>query len=572
MFSMNNKILSDLILEDVLSEEQVQECLSEQMERGKTLVEIVREKGFASEERLLEILADSLHYPYLPTLQNVNTFAEGFLEKVPHTFARLHHLCAFAKDGGSYLVLTSDPLDLHPLDELSFFLQAPLEIVLAPRHEIDNLLNRLYSQFHPDDDLLPPEDEGAVSIEDQLDALDKIDLGPEIYNQPPIIRLVNRVLLDGLRNRASDIHLQPGEDTLRVRYRIDGILYDVQDIPKRYQDAVISRVKIMGKMNIAERRLPQDGRTTLKKGEGEVDVRISSVPTSHGERIVFRLLDKTVKLYRLNEIGLTRENENQLKRLVHLPNGIIFVTGPTGSGKTTTLYAALMELDSKAKNIITIEDPIEYHLSGISQIQVNPKKGLTFAAGLRSLLRQDPDVMMVGEVRDEETARIAIQSALTGHLVLSTIHTNDSVGAVTRMLDIGIEPYLVSSSVVAVIAQRLVRQICEHCQEEYVPTQEELVEINLRPEQIIQGVLWKGRGCSHCMGTGYLERTAIYEILTMDDVIRQKVMERASAAQIKDYAIKQMGLKTLRMDGAQKVLEGITTIEEVLRVTVMDVL
>lgn len=572
---MATSLYNFLIEQEILTQEQLQESLETQINTSKTLIRVIREKGYASEEKLLETVGIYLEVPYLPSLINIEEMPQDFLEKVPPSFSRVNNLAALEKVNGIFKIATCDPFDLHPLDELSSLLEASIELVFSPRHEIAALLNRIYQKVEKtygeilEEDMV---DDQPRDLEDELKELeDKIDV-VDVYNQPPIIRLVNRILFDGLRSRASDIHLQPMEDRLKVRYRIDGILYDMKDIPKKLQDAVVSRIKIMGKMNIAERRLPQDGRTTVKKGEGEVDIRISSVPTSHGERIVFRLLDKTARLYHLDEIGMSLEYEETIKKLIHLPNGIIFVTGPTGSGKTTTLYASLMELDTTARNIITIEDPIEYHLSGISQIQVSNKKGLTFAAGLRSLLRQDPDVMMVGEVRDQETARIAIQSALTGHLVLSTIHTNDSVGAVTRMLDIGLEPYLVASSVVAVIAQRLVRQICEHCQEEYVPTEKEMGEINIKPEQVIHGILWKGRGCSHCLGTGYRERTAIYELLAMDDIVRQKVMDRASASQIKEYAIRQKGLKTLRMDGSQKVLDGVTTIEEVLRVTVMDMM
>jgi len=330
-------------------------------------------------------------------------------------------------------------------------------------------------------------------------------------------------------------------------------------------------VKVMGKMDIAERRLPQDGRTSVKVGDGEVDVRISSVPTSYGERIVFRLLDKSARLYRLNEIGLNEENEKKLKDLINCSHGIILVTGPTGSGKTTTLYASLAELNSEEKMIITIEDPIEYNLDSISQIQVSNKKGLTFAAGLRSLLRQDPDVMMVGEIRDHETAGIAVQAANTGHLVFSTLHTNDSAGAVTRMIDLGVEPYLVSSSLIAVIAQRLVRVICPRCKEPLEVTDAELKELGYTREQLPDGHLYHGRGCDNCLGRGLYDRTAIYEILTINETIRDQIISRTSASVIKQVAVESGHLKTLRMDGAAKVVQGETTMEEVFRVTQMDV-
>ena len=375
-----------------------------------------------------------------------------------------------------------------------------------------------------------------------------------------------------LKMRASDVHHQPFEDRLQVRYRIDGILYDMEAIPKKVQDAVISRIKVMGKMDIAERRLPQDGRATIKLGDGEVDIRISSVPTSQGERIVMRLLDLTARLLELEEIGLDDDDLKMVDRYIHYTHGIILVTGPTGSGKTTTLYAALQRINSSQKNVITIEDPIEYHLDHISQIQVNTKKGLTFAAGLRSLLRQDPDIMMVGEIRDEETARIATQAALTGHLVFSTLHTNDAAGAVARMLNFGIEPYLVASSVLVVIAQRLVRLICPECKVSFEPKESdvrELGEIGLSVKDLPGGKLHRGNGCPNCFQTGYTDRSAIYEILPVEDAVKQQVMERASANTIKRTSIDR-GCRTLRMDGASKVVAGETTVEEVLRVTQLD--
>ena len=356
-----------------------------------------------------------------------------------------------------------------------------------------------------------------------------------------------------------------------MRYRIDGILYDAKVIPKKFQDAITSRVKVMGKMDIAERRLPQDGRTTIKVGDGEVDVRISSVPTSQGERIVFRLLDKTARLYKLHEIGLGTDSQEQIKHFINYSHGIVLITGPTGSGKTTTLYAALADIDSDEKNVITIEDPIEYNIDGISQIQVANKKGLSFASGLRSLMRQDPDIMMVGEIRDGETAGIAVQAANTGHLVFSTLHTNDSAGALTRMVNLGVEPYLVASAVICCVAQRLVRLICPHCKDSYVPTDAQLSELGYSDRSVLtDNVLHQGNGCEACLGRGLYDRTAIYEIFAIDEYARDEIITRTSASVMKQTAVKR-GLKTLRMDGARKVLEGATTIEEVFRVTQLDV-
>jgi general secretion pathway protein E len=368
------------------------------------------------------------------------------------------------------------------------------------------------------------------------------------------------------------VHFQSYPDRLQVRTRIDGILYDMDPIPRRVQDAIVSRVKIMGKMDIAERRMPQDGRATIRIGDGEVDVRISSVPTTNGERIVMRLLDKTARVYTLEEIGLSEKNHELMKEYLSFNHGIILVTGPTGSGKTTTLYAALAEVDTTSKNVLTIEDPVEYSLPGISQVQVNNKKGLTFAAGLRSFLRQDPDVMMVGEIRDLETAEVAIRAALTGHLVFSTVHTNDAPSTVTRMVDQGVEPYLVASSVVLVIAQRLVRTICKHCRT-YAPINDEwlakLKKVGVDPD-ILGGQVAFGRGCDECFQSGYAGRTAIYEFMTVDETLRTQIMEGATAAAMKRSAVER-GMITLREDGRQKVLAGVTTPDEVLRVTQLDI-
>ncbi|HCW43681.1 MAG TPA: type II secretion system protein GspE, partial [Planctomycetes bacterium] len=445
-----------------------------------------------------------------------------------------------------------------------------IEPVISTRSEITALINRAYQKSSADvDELLEGlDDDELIGIAAEIDETEDV---LDIANKAPIIKLMNTIMFEAQKNRASDIHLQPFADRLQVRYRIDGILYDTKVIPKKIQDALVSRVKVMGKMDIAERRLPQDGRTSVKIGDSDLDLRISSVPTSYGERIVFRLLDKSARLYTLKEIGLDDRNYQLLDKLVNSSHGVLLVTGPTGSGKSTTLYAALAEMDSQELNIITIEDPIEYNIDAISQIQVSNKKGLTFASGLRSLMRQDPDVMMVGEIRDMETAGIAVQASNTGHLVFSTLHTNDSAGAVNRMIDLGVEPYLVSSSLIGVVAQRLVRVICPRCKESYEPEAGQLKTLGLTREDLLEGLLYRGRGCDACLGRGYYDRTAIYEILTMNETIRDQIISRTSASVIKQTAVETGHLRTLRMDGARKVAQGITTVDEVFRVTQMDV-
>jgi general secretion pathway protein E len=497
------------------------------------------------------------------------TVPASFVEKVPVQFARSHNLVSVGEENGTVKVATCNPFDFHPLDDLALMVGKTLALVMAPKAEITSLINKAYQKTMDvvDEMLEDLEDDEMAGIARELEeGHDLLDMA----NKAPIIKLVNMVMFQALKMRASDIHIQPYEEKLQVRYRIDGILYDMMTPPKKIQEAIISRIKIMGRMDIAERRLPQDGRATIKVGDNEVDVRISSVPTSHGERIVMRLLDKSARLLDLKELGLDEQQLPLIEKLVKCSHGVMLVTGPTGSGKTTTLYAALKSINSTAKNVLTIEDPVEYQLPGISQIEVSTKKGLTFATGLRSIVRQDPNIIMVGEIRDGETADIAIQSSLTGHLVFSTLHTNDAPGAITRLLDLGVEPYLVASSLVGVVAQRLVRLICPGCKEAEPVTLEGLASIGLRPEQCPGMSLWKGRGCDRCLGTGYHDRTGIYEILPVTDHVRDQIVAKVGSTFIKQDAVK-MGLRTLRMDGAIKVLQGRTTIEEVIRVTQMDV-
>jgi general secretion pathway protein E len=391
----------------------------------------------------------------------------------------------------------------------------------------------------------------------------------EAADEAPIIKLVNSLLFEAATKRASDIHVEPFERDLLIRYRIDGILYNVLTPPKRLQASIISRIKIMAGLNIAEKRLPQDGRISIKIAGRDVDIRVSAIPTAHGERLVLRLLDKGTLLLQLTEIGLDAERLKTLNRLIRLSHGIVLVTGPTGSGKTTTLYAALNTINAPDKNIITIEDPIEYQLRGVGQMQVNPKINLTFAAGLRSILRQDPDVIMVGEIRDGETAEIAIHASLTGHLVFSTLHTNDAAGAITRLLDMGIEPFLVASSLVAIVAQRLVRVLCPACRHPYHPNGDELAKLGIRANRASEITCFRAGGCDECHSTGYRGRTGIYEILVLDDELRALILSKADANAIKARAMER-GMRTLRDDGAQKVLSGVTTTEEVLRVTAED--
>ncbi len=524
------------------------------------------------ENQMLRAFAEDLELEVRENLEGVRV-PTSFVDHVPLSFSRAHNMIAIDEVDGELLVACANPLDVHPQDDINSMLPTPVRFVLAPRADITELINRAFR--HKADgvgdalgDLENTDIAGlAAELEDSEDLLDSA-------NKAPIIKLVNSILFQALKLRASDIHFQPYVDRMQVRFRIDGILYDMESIPKNAQDAVLSRVKVMGKLDIAERRLPQDGRASVRIGDGEVDVRISLVPTSAGERAVLRLLDKTSKTYTLTEMGLDAHNSEILEKYIKYPHGIILVTGPTGSGKTTTLYGALTEISTGDKNILTIEDPVEYSLDGISQVQVNTKKGLTFSAGLRSFLRQDPDVMMVGEIRDLETAEIAIRAAITGHLVFSTVHTNDAPSTVTRLIDIGLEPYLVSSSLLLVVAQRLVRTLCKSCKNWVTPGDIELAQLKgmgLDISTLKDGQIARSEGCTECFNSGYQGRTAVYEMLPMAEEIRSLVVEQATASELKRVAVNKLGMRTLRQDALLKLVAGHTSPDEVMRVTQLDV-
>lgn len=486
-----------------------------------------------------------------------------FLERFPISFARQHLALAFDEPGADIALAIASVDGWSLVDVVGRVLRRRVRPIIAPESTILTAINAAYEQRSASTEAVL----GSLSDKDEraFNAVDKLDDLLASDSQTPVVELVNLLLLDAVKGGASDIHFQPYRDKLAVRYRIDGVLFDAHHLPKSVQDEAISRLKIMGKMNIAEKRLPQDGRATVTVGERLIDLRIASLPGSYGERVVLRLLDKSARLYTLDEIGMNEGAKQRFRGLIEQEHGLILLTGPTGSGKTTTLYGALREINTRDRNVLTLEDPIEYDMEGISQTQINVKKGLTFASGLRNVLRQDPDIIMVGEVRDNETAVMAIQAALTGHLVFSTLHTNDAASAVARLLDLGIEPYLVSSSLLAVIAQRLVRKICGHCAEDATLDERDAAALGL--DSSSQTTVRRGRGCAACRQTGYSGRVAICEVLTVDEPIRQKIQNRASAAEIRDSACAR-GMQLLRDDGVAKILAGVTTPSEVTRVTV----
>lgn len=467
---------------------------------------------------------------------------EPFVRLFPIEYCRRHRLIVAGSGGGVLSLLASDEKANAVADNIGRLMGCPLQVqIIEPEP-----LNRLIDEAYETKASIQIQAEDAVSLEELLAPEDRTrDDLLESDSRGPVVQLVNSLLLDAIQQRSSDLHLQPFEESMIVRMRIDGVLTEIKRIPKSIQEEVISRLKVAGQMNIAEKRLPQDGRATVCVGQRVIDLRLASMPTSYGERMVVRLLDKSARLYELAEIGMDPHTLKRFHEIIHAEHGLILVTGPTGSGKSTTLYAALQELDTDTRNAVTLEDPIEYQLDGISQTQINTKKGMTFASGLRSVLRQDPDIIMLGEIRDQETAVMAVQSALTGHLVFSTLHTNDAASAVTRMLDLGIEPYLVSSSVLAVMAQRLVRRVCQECG---------------------GGVKSPPTSCQNCRGTGYRGREGIYELLVIDDSIRNLIQDRAHAAEIRDAGVGR-GMRLLRDCGMEKVEAGKTTIEEIDRVT-----
>jgi general secretion pathway protein E len=533
--------------------------------------EILVQRKAISEEDVAQALAAQLDLPFASRISVEHVDVE-LARAVPINFAKQSRLLPLRREEGSVVVAVADPLDTPALDHARMLVGASLLPVVASAGAIVDAINAVYDRALNEAEQLVGEMEAQDDLDSVAHELEEPQDLLEADDEAPIIRLVNSLLFRAAKERASDIHIEPMERDLIVRFRIDGVLNEVIKPPKRYQNSIVSRVKVMGQLNIAEKRLPQDGRIRIKLAGRDIDIRLSTIPNVYGERIVMRLLDKTSTLLDLSEIGMARSILTQVEQVIRRSHGIILVTGPTGSGKTTTLYAALSMINTPDLNILTVEDPVEYQLQGISQMAINPKIGLTFAAGLRSFLRQDPDVIMVGEIRDRDTAEIAIQASLTGHLVFSTVHTNDSAGAVTRLVDMGVEPFLVASSLTAILAQRLVRRLCNVCREAHVPTTEELSEVGMTPEQVVRAgspPVYRAMGCSACGQTGYRGRTGIYEFLPVDDDIRTLAIKNVDSNTIKKQAVKR-GMTTLLDDGARKVLAGETTIAEVLSVTQED--
>jgi len=558
----NLKIGELLVEEGIITSQQRDKALEEHKKTGVFLGVTVVRLGFAKERQIIPILSKQLNVEYVDLSKQ--EISQEVINKVPAKFASHYKLMPISLENNSLKVAVTDPLDLHTLDDINLILGYEVKPVLAGEDQILDAIRKYYGV-------------GAETVEKMVDESvvkekikpEKVEVKEELEEKiedASIIKFVNEIFSQAIKERATDIHIEPFEDFLRVRYRVDGVLHETR-VPssiKQFQSSIVSRIKIMSNLNIAERRLPQDGRARIKVDDEQYDLRVSILPTPHGETVNLRILSGQM-LLSLSQLGLAKGDQKILETLIRKPYGIIYVTGPTGSGKTTTLYACMKSINTADKKILTIEDPIEYQLEGVSQMQIHPKIGLTFATGLRSMLRHDPDIMLVGEVRDLETAEFAVRVALTGHLVFSTLHTNNAAGAVTRLLDMGVEPFLVASSLECAIAQRLVRVLCNKCKKPYTPDNEMLKKLDVKNEGG-DLTIYKAVGCDECRNTGYSGRTAIYEFLVIDDDIREMILRRESATRIDQKAIKK-GMHALRRDGWERVKEGITTPEEILRVS-----
>lgn len=543
------KRIGDLLLEaGLISEEQLQNALREQKELKLRLGELLITRHYITEQQMIEVLEFQLGIPHVQLYKQ--TIETKVINMIPQKLAEQHQVLPIKLEGNKLVLAMSDPLDYFAIDELRMATGLRIEPVIASKDELTRAIKRYYglqeSIEQINRNLQPQEEEKPVAEDDS-----------------PVVRTVNQIIIQAVQIGASDIHIDPQEDSLRIRYRVDGIMRTERTLPAHMQSVIVARVKIMGNLNVAERRLPQDGRLEMDIEFRKVDIRISTLPTIHGEKIVMRVLDLGNSLTAIDQLGLSPHNYELMMRGIGHSHGIVFITGPTGSGKTTTLYSALSQLNKEDVNIITVEDPVEYQLQGINQMQVNPVTGLTFARGLRAILRQDPNIVMVGEIRDAETAEIAVRAAMTGHLVLSTLHSNSAVNSITRLIDMGVEPFLIASALTCVVAQRLVRRVCTHCAREYAPTEDEaaLLERNRLPAHKLR----HGTGCEHCGRTGYRGRLAIHEIMEADSTLRSMVLHKRPDNEYLAYA-SDKGLIPLMQDGLEKAAAGLTTISEIYRV------
>lgn len=564
----SNRLGELLVRERLISLSQLKQAQEEQRRSGQNLGYTLAKLGFISDKEITNFLSQQYRVPAvdLATVEIDPELARVVTKEV----CERHKIIPISRAGSSLIVAMSDPTNLHAIDDIKFLTGYNVEPVVASETAIQTAIEKLFAQPAIDvDQLIGDISADAVEFAEEEEEANVLEL-EKASEDAPVVRLCNAILLNAIKKGASDIHVEPYEKSMRVRYRIDGVLHEEMPIPLKLKNAIVSRMKIMSNLDIAERRLPQDGRIKLKIAGGkEMDFRVSVLPTIWGEKIVLRLLDKSNLQLDMTKLGFERQALEHFQKAIHMPYGMVLVTGPTGSGKTTTLYSALSELNKVTENISTAEDPVEYNLAGINQVQMHDDIGLNFAAALRSFLRQDPDIIMVGEIRDFETAEIAVKAALTGHLVLSTLHTNDAPSTVSRLLNMGVEPFLVTASTNLILAQRLARKICQDCRTETTLPFEVLRDIGFTNDQAKNSRIYKGVGCRTCNNTGYKGRVALYEVMPFTDELKELVLQGCSTAELKAAAIKQ-GMRTLRMSGIQKCIEGITTTEEVLRVTAAD--
>jgi type IV pilus assembly protein PilB len=555
-----------LIRENLITAKQLNDAQEEAKKAGGRLGYSLTKLGYIAEADLTNFLSKQYGVPSI----NLSEFDidSDVIALIPREVAQKHRCIPINRAGASLIVAMADPSNIYAIDDLKFLTGYNIEVVVASEVALEESFQRYYDKVNYEE-VMEGFDESEIDFSEEGEEVNVVDL-EKASTDAPVVRLVNLVLINAIKKGASDIHLEPYEKKLRVRYRIDGILYEEMNPPLRLKNALVSRLKIMSSLDIAERRLPQDGRIKLKLGKGrEMDFRVSVLPTMFGEKVVLRLLDKSNLQLDMTKLGFDVQPLEDFRRAIYLPFGMVLVTGPTGSGKTTTLYSGLSELNKTAQNISTAEDPIEYNLPGINQVQMHDDIGLNFAAALRSFLRQDPDIIMVGEIRDFETAEIAVKAALTGHLVLSTLHTNDAPSTVSRLLNMGVEPFLVTASVNLILAQRLARKICQDCKEEVPSNPQILIDMGFAPEDASTVKLYRGKGCRNCSDTGYKGRIALYEVMALKEELKEMVLQGASTAELKAEAIR-LGMQTLRAAGIRKIIEGMTTPEEVGRTTASD--
>ncbi len=563
----DQEFLGTLLVEKgLITQEQLDEALEERERTGNILGHILVEFGFVSEEDIVQVLAQHLGMGTI-SLKNKDIPPE-VIKRIGTTTARAYGVIPVEADDGSITVALSDPLNISILDDLRFILDIPVKGVVAPKEEIEEALQRCYGGAGESVQDLLKEIEDEIPLErfeDEAAQNDVVTLR-ELASEAPVVKLLNLILIQAIKDRASDIHFEPFEDEFKVRYRVDGVLYEMIPPPKHLALALSCRIKVLSNLNIAERRLPQDGRIQLSVMGRQVDMRVSCLPTAYGESVVLRVLDRTTVGLEIDQLGMRPDTLREMIELVERPNGIIIVTGPTGCGKTTSLYAFLKRINRITDKLITTEDPVEYDLEGVVQVAINPKIGLTFGRCLRHILRQDPDKIMVGEVRDIETAQMSIQASLTGHLVLSTLHTNDAPGAITRLIDMGLEPFLITSTLEAILSQRLIRTICPRCRTAYKPSEFVLNELGLTLHDVEGKELYYGKGCHECNDTGYLGRTGIFELMRVTDPIRELIMKNAPTVILREKS-REQGMRMLREEGILKIFDGVTTVEEVARET-----